>query len=191
MDPRPINDAKARLRTEMRRRLAALEAGACQKESTTIRTLLGERMGSGEWVAFMPLPNEPDIRPLLEARWQAGRSVWLPRVAGDDLVLHEVGGPGDLSTGSFGVAEPSSHLPVWRGGPGVCLVPGLAIDAEGRRLGRGRGYYDRLLARLGPEVESIGVFYSCQQVERVPFEDWDRRLDAAVTGDGWVLRSRH
>jgi 5-formyltetrahydrofolate cyclo-ligase len=68
----------------------------------------------------------------------------------------------------------------------VMIVPGLAFDAGGHRLGSGEGMYDRLLARMGPEITRIGIGYQLQLAESVPLEDGDESVDAVVTDQAVV-----
>ncbi len=139
---------------------------------------LAERPGLGTVAAFAALPDEPDLLPLLETlperRWI------LPRVAGADLVLHEVPDAAALSPGAFGIMEPGTGAAVVPPGEiDVFFCPGLAFDAGGGRLGRGKGYYDRLLAAARPDAEIAGVVPSAQIVPAVPALPHDVRM-------GWL-----
>jgi len=186
-DRRGILDGKKKMRAEMRERLARATAAEKASWSSAIRESLAERFRDREVVAFMSLASEPEIGPVLRDRWNAGAPVILPRVEGGELVLHIVAAREQLVRGSFGVWEPSPELPVWQpGGPPVlCLVPGLAWDRRGHRLGRGRGYYDRLLALHGEKLETVGVFFDCQRVVAVPSEVHDQTLCGWVTESGF------
>ena len=109
---------------------------------------------------FAALPGEVDLSELVirhpERRWV------YPRVNGNDLTFHAVTDPSaELSTGAFGIREPSSSLaPVAIGRIDVFLCPGLAFDARGGRLGRGRGFYDRMLAGARADALKIGVCFA-------------------------------
>jgi len=90
--------------------------------------------------------------------------------------------PGDeLEDAALGTRQPTADKP-W-GNPDFVLAPLLAFDGRGYRLGQGGGYYDRTLAQLqaSADVVSIGIAYSCQQVDKVPHSAHDRRLDWIVT----------
>jgi 5-formyltetrahydrofolate cyclo-ligase len=176
---------KRALRAEMKRRMEAMGPEMRAEYSRRILDHLRRQLAGAPLIAFVPLTSEPDILPLLRERWNAGRSVVLPRVAGEELILHEVDGEGALAVGAFGVLEPQTDAPRWAATAADCLVPGVAFDAEGYRLGRGKAYYDRLLATLPPEVRTTGVFFAFQEVERVPREVHDRPLHAVVTERGW------
>jgi 5-formyltetrahydrofolate cyclo-ligase len=113
---------------------------------------------------FRALPGEVDLMEVTachrDRRWV------YPRVAGDDLVFHVVENPAaDLTPGTMGIREPSPHLPrVAIEEIDAFLCPGLAFDARGGRLGRGRGYYDRMLAGARPDALKMGVCFPQQLV---------------------------
>lgn len=185
MDTTDNTGGKQELREGMKRRLKALDAGERRDWSRAIEGFLAELATGGKRVAFMPLDTEPDILPFIERIWRAGGTVVLPRVADGSLVLHEVAGRDSLVRGAFGIREPHATLPRWVPEPAVCLVPGLAFDARGYRLGRGKGFYDRLLRELGPTVETVGIFFSCQEISAVPREAHDWPLGRILTEKGW------
>ncbi|MFA7232740.1 MAG: 5-formyltetrahydrofolate cyclo-ligase [Terrimicrobiaceae bacterium] len=125
--------------------------------------------------AFAPLGGEPDaLDP-----WPEDKRIALPRVSGDGLVFHWVAHRNDLRPGSFGVPEPPSEAPPAENEFGLILVPGLAFDPRGGRLGRGKGFYDRFLAGAGGV--RAGVCFDDQVVEDVPREAHDLRMDFVVT----------
>ena len=135
---------------------------------------------------YVALPGEADPSALMELLHGQGCGLALPRVAGKDaaLAFHrwEPGLP--LVAGAFGVSEPEPAMP--RIVPDVLLVPLLAFDTAGHRLGYGGGFYDRTLAglrALGP-IRTIGVAYAGQEVENLPHEEFDERLDMMLTEAG-------
>jgi 5-formyltetrahydrofolate cyclo-ligase len=185
MKENPEPSAKEVLRRTMRRALAALAPDRERLSAEVVRHL-EEASGDAEWIAFMPRGDEPNILPCLEARWKRGLPVILPRVDGTEIALHRVVHEDQLVTGAFGLREPRGNTPRWMPeGAAVCWVPGLAFDARGSRLGRGKGYYDRLLARLGPAIQTVGVFFAAQEIPRVPCQAHDIPLHAVVTEAGW------
>ena len=134
--------------------------------------------------------GEANIDRLLEHLLQSGKTLFAPRVVSPtELDLCPVRNlQADFSAGAFGIAEPNTSAdlaPV----EGVILVPGVAFDENGVRLGSGRGYYDRLLPRLGLGVISIGVAYECQIVSDLPFDPWDQLVDCVVTDVGILRRN--
>ena len=129
---------------------------------------------------FAALPGEVDL-----TEWIARHPerCWVyPRVAGDALRFHAVGDPAvDLSAGTLGIREPSPALPeIAVDRIDAFLCPGLAFDARGGRLGRGCGFYDRMLAGVRHEAVKIGVCFAYQIVPDTFQEPHDMRMDAVV-----------
>jgi 5-formyltetrahydrofolate cyclo-ligase len=178
---------KAALRAEQRRERSAVAArlGATAAETaahTIVRELRLPRGGtvSGYW----PLVDEFDPRPAMERLAELGHPLALPRVQGwgRPLAFH-AWQPGDpLLAGPFQVMEPSPEAPLVN--PRILLVPLLAFDRAGRRLGYGAGYYDMALRDLrahSPSPFAIGVAFAVQEVDEVPTGPRDQMLDAVVT----------
>ena len=133
--------------------------------------------------AFWPLEGEIDTRPAMEALHRGGCAVVLPVVRGKNLPLSfRLWRPGDdLVPAAFGTREPRAEMPELE--PDVLLVPLLAFDRAGFRLGYGGGFYDRTLLRLrrGGSVFAIGVAFAVQEVPLVPRGPHDQPLDWIVT----------
>ncbi len=131
---------------------------------------------------FAPLPGEADPLPLMEAL--PGRNFLFPKVEGEDLGIYLQSPDSSWTTGPYGLREPDPRT--WeRRNPDtieVALVPGLAFDASGGRLGRGKGYYDRLLGTLGFHGLKVGICMEWQLVELVPCATHDIRMDMVVAG---------
>lgn len=139
----------------------------------------------GQVVAgFWPIGDEIDIRPLLLALAGRGHVVALPETPrrGQPLIFHRWRSGGRLIPERFGTLRPEADPVV----PDLLLVPLLAFDRAGWRLGYGGGFYDRTLAGL-PGRRTIGCAYAVQQIEAVPVEAHDRRLDAVATEEGVIL----
>ena len=137
---------------------------------------------------FAPLPGEVDIWPLLAEALKAGKTAALPRFdsTANAYVACRVENPDhDLVRGKLGIREPgalcSQIIP-----PKVdlVLVPGVAFDLNGHRLGRGKGYYDQLLASL--RGRKCGVAFDQQVLDEVPTEAHDVRLDYLLTPTRWA-----
>lgn len=130
---------------------------------------------------FAALPGEVDLSNFVQ---QHPDRRWVyPRIAGDDLVFHAVKHPAmELIQGPFGVREPFPTLPeVAIGDIDAFLCPGLAFDARGGRLGRGRGFYDRMLEGARPDALKIGVCFAHQIVEDTFPEPHDIHMDKVVS----------
>ena len=127
--------------------------------------------------------DEADPALLLQALARMGAHVAFPRVTakGAALDFHRVPDGEILQPGAFGIHEPLAHWP--RATPDILLVPLLAYDDQGTRLGYGGGYYDRTLAAL-PHARAIGIAYAGQRVDFLPRDAHDCRLDAILTENG-------
>ncbi len=127
--------------------------------------------------------GEADPALLLARLVELGWAIALPRVTAKDAALdfHHVPDGEVLEPGSFGIPEPLADWP--RAVPGMLLVPLLAFDRRGHRLGYGGGFYDRTLAALN--VPAIGIAYAGQEVASLPAEPHDRRLDGILTEQGF------
>ena len=124
-------------------------------------------------LCYWPLPDEVDIRPLIADLVSAGHHVVLPRVTGDDTMeLRRYTSADDLCEGAFHIQEPTGALFTDYASVDLALIPGMAFDAAGHRLGRGRGYYDRFLAEH-PLRHTIGVCFPFQRVPQVPSDAHD------------------
>lgn len=132
---------------------------------------------------YWPLGDELDCRPALEALARTGVQVALPVVAGQgQVLLFRSWKPGDtLDQGPFGTMHPGPRAAVVC--PQLLLVPLIAFDLEGNRLGYGAGYYDRTISSLRANggVSAIGLAYDCQRVDMVPADSHDQPLDAVLT----------
>jgi len=182
-----VPEAKAALRRDMRARLKSLTAA----ERATGAALICERVRAQDFwksarvvLLFAPLPDEADVWPLVTAALAEGKTVTLPRfeAAEKHYVSARVSDlERDMATGTFGIREPAPHcteIPLAK--IDLALVPGLAFDSTGRRLGRGKGFYDRLLRGFGGI--KCGVALDEQIVAEIPTEEHDMRMTVVITG---------
>ncbi len=184
-------DPKAALRRQIRTRLKAMTAEHRDAESARARLLLESQAvwrTAQNILFYAPLPEELDVWPLLADALTAGKTVALPHF--DSAVNHYSACQiqdlaRDLKTGRFGIREPHDRcvsVPLNR--LDLILVPGVAFDLRGRRLGRGKGFYDRLLALVrGP---ACGVAFDEQIVPEIPVEPHDARLNCILTPTRWI-----
>jgi len=176
---------KAALRRVMRkRRAAAFEALAGGGDRLAEVFFAQVALPAGAVVsAFWPMGEEIDTRPLIERLHAAGHRVCLPVMqgAGKPLIFR-AWEPGQvLQPGGFGTSEPGPDAALCE--PDVLLVPLLAFDRLGYRLGYGGGFYDRTLAALRPQrsVLAFGLAFAAQEVDKVPREATDEPLDKVIT----------
>ncbi len=151
--------------------------------SEAVGQQLGQRLADSKVVmAYWPLPDEVDIRPLINRLVAKGKTVLLPKVTGDTTMeLRRYTSVDDLREGAFRIMEPIGSSFTDYDRIDTVLVPGMAFDAAGHRLGRGRGYYDRFLS-AHPGLHKIGVCFPFQRVDQVPTDPHDIRMDEVVVG---------
>ncbi|PHS77509.1 MAG: 5-formyltetrahydrofolate cyclo-ligase [Rhodospirillaceae bacterium] len=135
------------------------------------------------FAGYYPIGDELDVRPAMLALDRLGILQSLPEVTAKDRPLRfRAWSPGeDLEQGTLGTLHPLNTAPLMR--PDIVLVPLLAFDARGHRLGWGGGYYDRtleLLRKTG-KVTAIGVAYSAQEVDVLPTDNYDQPVDWVIT----------
>lgn len=182
--------AKRALRNQMRAVRAALPASACDARSTAItnRLLDLEELERAHTVlCFASIGNEVRTGPLISAMWDAGKRVVLPRVVQDELELCVVDRATPLIEGAFSVPEPDQQAPLLPAEEvDFALIPALAVDPRGFRIGYGGGYYDRLLPRLSHACSCV-VAYDFQVISEVPELAFDAP-GAVVVTDQRVIR---
>lgn len=173
---------KPALRRELRARLRALDAASRTRGSADVVRQLGAVVDEpGPVMLYAPMAVEVDVWPIVVARLAAGRVVGLPRIEPDDQTLSVrqlTSGP--MIAGQLGILEPDPEAPRIDADVVLVVVPGLGFDGRGGRLGRGKGHYDRLLARLG--ARTVGVAFDVQRVDRLPLEAHDVAIEATVFG---------
>lgn len=143
----------------------------------------------GQWrlcdtvLLYYPLSDEADVRPLIQMAYEAGHRVLLPVVVGQELELRLYEGEESLRVGAYNIMEPVGQLFPSEKYEQIqmAIVPGMAFSAGGHRLGRGKGYYDRLLPRL-PQAYKIGVCFPFQFLTDVPSEEHDVVMNEVVCG---------
>lgn len=136
-------------------------------------------------VLYAAKDNEVETEVIFADALASGRRVFFPRVVRADhqLSLVLLNDRAEFRPGAFDLLEPTGAeiVPVEKLGPALICVPGVAFSRAGQRLGRGGGYYDRLLAGAAPQAVTAGLAYSFQVLDRLPESPSDRRLDLIVT----------
>jgi 5-formyltetrahydrofolate cyclo-ligase len=189
-----MSDRKEELRREVLASLRSVPMARIAERSHQIESRL---TATDLWrdadvvYCFVSLPREVQTADIRRRALADGKVLALPRVAGDEIRFHRVSDPDQpLVRSAFNIEEPPDDLPVHEPAqdpaglptPAVLvIVPGLAFDRERYRLGRGRGYYDRFLARYRSEVRAVGLCFEEQLVDVVPRRGWDMRMNAVVT----------
>jgi len=194
--PIDISVRKKAVRAELRARLACLDGPQIEDKSRSLagRLFATSWWSEGRWVfIYIPMGGEVDTRFIVSRAYREGKQVAIPRMEGEDLAFYVYDGRTEnLLPNQFGILEPD---PTWKlvdpsvptGKRLLVLTPGLAFDRQRRRLGRGKGYYDRFLRRVrrahpaGSDSWAVGLAFTEQLVERVPVSDHDELLDGIVT----------
>jgi len=126
---------------------------------------------------YASLPDEVQTLGFIE-EWRHRKTIILPTVVGDDIIPVELADGTAFAVGDFHIPEPQNHP--YTGAFDLIVVPGMAFDKEGHRLGRGRGYYDRFLAQH-PNTYTIGLCFDFQLLPLVPSEPHDRPIHEILT----------
>lgn len=146
--------------------LAALEAHPAFRAAETV-------------LLYHSLNDEVDTHDFIR-KWSKKKQILLPVVVGNELELRLYTGPEDMQIGSYGIEEPMGETYTDYESIDFIVVPGVAFDRKGNRVGRGKGYYDRLLPHI-PSAYKAGICFPFQLVEEVPAEPHDIRMDIIIT----------
>lgn len=169
----------------IRSRKAACTAArlAAMSDAVTARVLAHPRVKAARVVlAYYSLPDEVATHELVGRLAESGKTVLLPRVRdGQTMTLHRYVSPASLQESAWHILEPVGPEYTDFGSIDVALVPGMAFSPEGGRLGRGRGYYDRLLPLLD-NAYTIGMAFGFQMVSEVPTGKYDVLMDEVIAG---------
>ncbi len=142
---------------------------------------------------YMGFGSEIETQTLLERILVDAKTVVLPRVdrTSQSLILHVVRNMSELVTSKWGIREPRSDAPSMPiSAIEFVLMPGVAFDRSGNRLGYGRGYYDKLLSAASPALARVAAGFACQIVDAVPVGPDDERIDTIIT-DNEIIKLSH
>ena len=182
-----LQDEKARLRQEILERRLALPDRDRRSAEIHARVLALPYWAPAAVVStFVGVKSEVTTTPLISAALAAGKRVAVPVVEGGRLQLYRIESLDELQPAPFGLLEPPKelrrkHRRVVSTTVSLYIVPGLAFDRTGGRLGYGKGYYDALLSGTKPVVPKVGVGFEMQMVPAVPMGPADIRLPVIVT----------
>lgn len=131
-------------------------------------------------MAYYSLPDEVYTHDFLE-KWVTDKKILLPVVIGDDIFLKEYTAGQDMRSGALHVMEPDSDE-FFRAYEEIDLVmvPGVAFDQRGMRMGRGKGFYDRFLPKV-PQAHKLGICFPFQKVEEIPTDPWDVPMEVVLS----------
>ncbi len=176
-------DARA-AKTEMRTHIRALKSNYSDLDLKSMSSaVISHLTDLPQWKAakrvllYYSLSDEVDTHGLLHD-YCLSKTLLLPVVEGDsmDMTIRPYTGPSCLSVGAYGILQPTT--PVYEGEIDLAIIPAVAVDREGNRLGHGKGYYDRLLDKL--QCPLIAIVFPFQVMSSVPVEAHDHRMDFVV-----------
>jgi len=182
-------EEKARIRGQVAAVRKALAQAEVKQKSREIieRLLMVEEFSAAVRVMlYHAFDNEVETKELIKKSLAGGKSVLLPRcdVAGRGIEVCEIRHlDADLRRGRYGIMEPAEHTMTFQKLEQIdlCVVPGVAFDRRGYRIGRGKGFYDVFLARLSPRTLKVGVAFELQLLEKVPHLNHDIAMDMIIT----------
>lgn len=191
-DPEQLEHQKKSMRSLMKRGLQSVTAEELIQKSEALSVHLKEQTewkGAEHISVFSPIAGEPDFVEFLETEMNEGKRLLFPKtdMAHMELTFYQVSDFKEMvEVPPFGIREPDPtlHESVDPEDIDLVLVPGLAFDSNRRRLGRGKGFYDRFL--MSTDAFALGVFYSFQEVQHVPAAHWDVCMNAILTDKGRV-----
>ena len=149
-----------------------------QMSKSVIKKVLCSKFYQGAKVVllFNSLPDEIDVKPLIDNALTSKKTLLLPIVVGEDIVLKHHNINDGFIKGKFGILEPTGEIFNDYDKIDFALIPGVAFDKNFNRLGRGKGYYDRLLPKL-INAKKMGICFEYQVFEKIPTENHDIKMD--------------
>ena len=172
---------KRDIRKSVRSEIAKFSATEKEHLSAQIFSKIGqlEEVSQATTIAiFVSLPDEPQTAKFIE-ELSLHKRVVVPRIEGEEMNFYDISE--GLSEGAFGIMEPVATTPIEPSEIDTMIVPGVAFTRDGKRLGRGKGFYDKYLSHKGFRAYTIGICYPCQLVGELPTEPHDKQLDLIVT----------
>jgi 5-formyltetrahydrofolate cyclo-ligase len=195
-DPTQARTALDEAKTALRRRIRAARADLTGEQRSEAGRLLRdavlclpEAQMAGTVAAYFSVGTEPSTRGLVYALWKRGTYVLLPLLRSDghlDWASYE--GPESMTPAGHGLLEPAQADRHAIASADLVIVPALAADRRGNRLGRGRGCYDRALAQVGPLIPTIALLYDGELLDRVPAGPLDHPVRMAAQPGAGLTR---
>lgn len=175
-------ESKKELRKRVKSLVKAMASDTRAVEASAVaeQLLHHPKVQSAATIAlFASLPDEIDTTQLIEAL-ATKTSVVLPRLLGDEMDFYPYSANA-MHSGAMGILEPDGDVPIAPQDIDVMILPGLAFTADGLRLGRGKGYYDKYMSRERYRAYTIGICHTVQLLDTLPVESHDKRLDEVIT----------
>lgn len=181
---------KADIRAAVKERLKNLSEKDREIESRALCKTLKQYLGNEPKIigAYMPISDEPNIRPLLEEMINEDWTIAIPGLRNNECEFRIVNDLNETQKGQTTILEPTNdHALAEREKIFIVLLPGRAFTRNGDRLGRGNGGYDRWIAeqrRINPQTRYIGICFERQIVPELPIEPHDEKIDVLMTYRG-------
>ncbi|MCQ2207904.1 MAG: 5-formyltetrahydrofolate cyclo-ligase [Paludibacteraceae bacterium] len=171
---------KIALRKQIREAINGMSSELCAKECKNIWQQVASDpifQRANTVLLYWSLNNEVDTHQFIE-EWCKRKNILLPVVNGEYLQLKVFEGIAKMKKGAYGILEPQGE--VWKDYDGIdlCIIPGVAFDKQGHRMGHGKGYYDRLLSIV--LAAKYGICYSTQLVDEIPTDPWDEEMTKVI-----------
>lgn len=139
---------------------------------------------------FVSFGSEADTHRFIEKALKAGKTICVPKIRTKEqgIEVFKIDSLSDLCPGYYGILEPAEGCqPVASDSIDLILMPGVAFDRNGGRIGYGAGYYDRYLAKMTKMVSKIALCYNFQLFKNVPIDEFDIRIDGVITNDEVIM----
>lgn len=179
-----------RSKSELRALIKRLKADIDDKKKVNDAQAIGKIIENSLWfqlatkvLTYHSLPDEICTHHHIE-KWSNNKQLFLPRVNGEELDIVEYS-PSSTQQGAFNITEPCGNNTINPQALDLIIVPGIAFDLCGNRLGRGKGFYDRLLNYTN--ALKIGIGYDCQLLDQIPSEPHDIKMDAVITPNNVII----
>lgn len=170
----------------LRKQIRELKRGMTEEQIIAASQRLGELFLSSEYYrqartiyGYLPYNQEVRTVPMLQQALRDGKRVAVPKVFGDEMKFIYLEDLSQVEAGYAGIPEPVTDGPVANDSTALVLMPGLAFDREGHRIGYGGGFYDRFLA-MEPEHPTVALCYEFQMVDHLETEEFDMPVDCVL-----------
>lgn len=185
----PVLEEKNRLRRDLLEKRRNLPQSLRREKSALIlKVLLSEKVFSdaSSVALYFPVNGEADTREIFKKCIDLEKKVFFPKTLGSDLVFLRTRNIEELAPGAFAIPEPPADAERARGDElDLVLVPGVAFDFSGNRIGYGKGFYDRFLKDI-PRQRRFGLAYRFQVLENIPSHETDVKTGRIITEDGTI-----